>query len=354
MRLKHLLSAFTSVIIALGSITIPSITHAQPYFEGKTMTMVLGTAPGGRRDRIARTTARFLSQYIPGEPRVLVQNIPGGQGIPAQRKFNRGRTDGSMIAIVTSSDMEAPFFGSPGANYNPKDYVWVGALGTGKQRNILFTHKQAGFDSLEDLRSREVSLGGRTVGHRAYLYGRLIAEVMGFKKVRWILGYSSPELFIAIERGEVDGRVNDAATVLRNRPDWFSEKLIVPHVAMTIPKNLPPIDDPLLANVPSIMQFAKTDLHRDIIQKLNTTDRLGGAVAFPPGTPDHIRRIVEKALLKMGKDPKFKTYWEREVGIKPFQGAFSAAQVEESVKIYTTWRPEVLKAYKRLGYEAPK
>jgi len=259
-----------------------------------------------------------------------------------------------MIAIVTSSDMEAPFFGTPGANYNPKDYVWVGALGTGKQRNILFTHKQAGFNSLEDLRSREVSLGGRTVGHRAYLYGRLIAEIMGFKKVRWILGYSSPELFIAIERGEVDGRVNDSATVMRNRPDWFSEKLIVPHVAMTIPKNLPPLDDPLLANVPSIMQFAKTDLHRDIIRKLNTTDRLGGAVAFPPGTPDNIRRIVEKALLKLGKNPEFKTYWEREVGIRPFQGVFSAAEVEESVKIYTTWRPKVLKAYKRLGYEAPK
>ena len=354
MQMRYYILAITVIVTVIGSLNTPSTTYAQHYFEGKTMTMVLGTAPGGRRDRIARTTARFLTQYIPGKPRVLVQNIPGGQGIPAQLKFNRGRTDGSMIAIVTSSDMEAPFFGTPGANYNPKDYVWVGALGTGKQRNILFTHKQAGFNSLEDLRSREVSLGGRTVGHRAYLYGRLIAEVMGFKKVRWILGYSSPELFVAIERGEVDGRVNDAATVMRNRPDWFSEKLIVPHVAMTIPKNLPPLDDPLLANIPSIMQFAKTDLHRDIIQKLNTTDRLGGAVAFPPGTPDNIRRIVEKALLKLGKNPEFKTYWEREVGIRPFQGVFSAAEVEESVRIYTTWRPDVLKEYKRLGYQPPK
>ena len=178
MLFRLLLTFLTGLVMALGLVATPATSHAQPYFEGKTMTMVLGTAPGGRRDRIARTTARFLTQYIPGKPKILIQNIPGGQGIPAQRKFNRGRTDGSMIAIVVSSDMEAPFFGTPGANYNPKDYVWVGALGTGKQRNILFTHKQAGFNSLEDLRSREVSLGGRTVGHRAYLYGRLISEIM--------------------------------------------------------------------------------------------------------------------------------------------------------------------------------
>ncbi len=316
--------------------TTPKNLQAQLYFQDKTISMVLGTSPGSRRDRIARVTAQYLSQYIPGKPNILVQNIPGGQGIPAQRKFNRGRTDGTMMAIVTSSDMEAPFFGTPGANYNPKDYVWIGALGTGKQRNFLFTNKKAGFKTLEDLRSREVALGGRTVGHRAYLYGRLIAEILGMNKIRWVLGYSSQELFIAMERGEVDGRVNDAATVYRNRPDWYDKGFIVPHIAMTLPENLPPVNHPLLANIPSIMQFAKTDLHRDIIRKLNTTDKLGGAVAFPPGTPDNVRRIAEKALLKMGKDPMFVKAWEKEVGIRPFQGAFSAADVEESVQIYTT------------------
>ena len=354
MNLRHTLSVITGLVISMGSVNIPSTLHAAPYFEGKTMTMVLGTSPGGRRDRIARFTARFLSKYIPGNPRIAVQNIPGGQGIPAQMKFSQGRTDGSMIGIVTSTDMEAPYFGTPGANYKPRDYVWIGSVGTGKNRQILFTHKQAGFNTLEDLRSREVALGGRTIGSRSYLYGRLIAEILDIKKVRWILGYSTQELFIAIERGEVDGRVNDSATVNRNRPDWFDRGLIVPHVALTSPELLPPWDHPLVANVPSIMQFAKKDIHRDIIRKLNTTDRLGGAVAFPPGTPDKIRRIVEQALLKAGKDPAFQRAWETEVGIRPFQGVFSADEVEKSVQIYTDWRPDVLSAYKRLGYQPPK
>ena len=77
MNLRHCHSVFTGLVIAMSSVATPSTTHAQPYFEGKTMTMVLGTSPGGRRDRIAQTTARFLSMYIPVKPRVLVQNIPG-------------------------------------------------------------------------------------------------------------------------------------------------------------------------------------------------------------------------------------------------------------------------------------
>jgi len=117
---------------------------------------------------------------------------------------------------------------------------------------------------------------------------------------------------------------------------------------------LPPIDHPVVANVPSIMQFAKSDIHRDIIRKINSTDRLGGAVALPPGTPDRFRKILEQALLKVGKDPEFKRVWEAEVGIRPFQGVFDAADVTRAVRLYTDWTPEVLKSYRRLGYQPPK
>ena len=102
------------------------------------------------------------------------------------------------------------------------------------------------------------------------------------------------------------------------------------------------------------MQFAKTDLHRDIIRKINTTDRFGGALVFPPGTPHRIRNIAEQALMQMGKDPGFIKLWEVQVGIKPFPGMFSAAEVEEAIKIYTDWRPDVLEAYQRLGMQPPK
>jgi tripartite-type tricarboxylate transporter receptor subunit TctC len=353
MTTRKLFLIFTGLLIGLGSVGIPRTGHSQPYYKGKSITMILGSAPGGRRDRISRTTARFLSKYIPGNPNILVQNIPGGKGIPGQLRFSRGKTDGTVLGLVVSSDMEAPYFGTPGANYNPRDYVWVGAIGTGKQRNVLYTHKRAGFNSLKEVRTREIAIGAINVGHRSYLYSRLMTEILGLN-VRWVLGYSTPELYIAIERGEVDGRVNDSASMFRDRPDWFDKREVVAHVAMTLPKNLPPIDHPVVAKVPSIMQFAKTETHREIIKKINSTDRLGGAFAFPPGTPDRFRKIMEKALLNAAKDPQFRRLWEIEVGIRPFQGAFDTANVEAAVRLYTDWKPEVLKSYKRLGYQPPK
>jgi len=344
---------FILTLLALAIGLTSSSAPAQDYFDGKTITLVVGTQPGGRRDRITRTTARFLSRYIPGNPSILVQNIPGGKEIPSQLKIARGKPDGSIMGVVTSAATEAPYFGTPGAHYDPNKYRFIGAIGTGTNTQTLFTHIRAGFKSLEDLKSREVVLGAHRVGHRSYLNGRLAAEILGFK-VRWVLGYSTPELSTAMDRGEIDGRSHGAASAIRDRPDWFEKREVVAHVATTLPDKLPPIDHPLLVNTPSLMQFAKSDLHRDIIRKLNTTDKLGAAMAFPPGTPESIRKLVEQALLKMGKDPIFQKVWENEVGLKPFQGAFSGAEVAAAVELYTDWTPELLKAYLRLGYKPPK
>ena len=145
-----------------------------------------------------------------------MQNIPGGKGIPAQLKFSKSRADGSVVGIVVSSDMEAPYFGAPGATYKPREYKWVGSVRTGKQRNVLFTTKKSGFKSIDDLRSREVALGAQGVGHRSYLYGRLMAEILGLK-VRWVLGYSTPEMYLAMEKGR-DRRPRERLGFVQARP----------------------------------------------------------------------------------------------------------------------------------------
>ena len=136
---KFTVLALISLAIVLTSNPAP----AAPYFEGKSITLVVGTQPGGRRDRITRTTAKFLSRYIPGNPTILVQNIPGGKEIPSQMKIAKGRPDGSIMGVVTSSATEAPFFGTPGADYDPRKYRYIGAIGTGKNRQTLFTHNQS-------------------------------------------------------------------------------------------------------------------------------------------------------------------------------------------------------------------
>src|SRR5499426_2108135 len=133
----------------------------QPYFHGKTITLQVGAPAGGRQDRIARTMAKYLSKYTPGNPAFLIQNKSGGQGIPAMLALSKGPTDGSFMSMVISSYLEAPYFGVPGATYDPRTFVYVGAPSTGKQRNVLVVHQRAGIKTLDDLKKREVRSGPR-------------------------------------------------------------------------------------------------------------------------------------------------------------------------------------------------
>ena len=347
----------TSVLIGflIALLTLPQKVDAQqPHFHGKTIILQVGAGAGGRQDRIARTLAKYLTKYTPGNPVFLIQNKSGGQGIPAMLALSKAPTDGSFMSMVISSYLEAPYFGAPGATYDPRAFVYVGAPSTGKQRNVLVVHQRAGIKTLDDLKKREVTLGSQGVGNRSYLYARLIAEILELK-VRWVLGYDTLQLYVAIEQGEVQGRVNDAASMMTDRPEWFSKREIIALLAMTLPEELPPVKHPIFDGVPSIMQFAKTDVQKNIIRKINSTDRLGAAMAFPPGTQEPIRKIMEDALLRVGKDPAFRKDWEDLVlEGSAFEQMFTGKEVFEDVKLYTDWRPEIMSMYKRLAHEAPK
>ena len=119
---------------------------------------------------------KYLTKYTPGNPAFLILNKTGGQGIPAMLALTKGPTDGSFMSSVISSYMEAPYFGAPGATYEPRNFVYIGAPGTGKQRNVLIFHQRAGIKTVHDLKSREVTIGSQGVGSRSYLYSRLVAE----------------------------------------------------------------------------------------------------------------------------------------------------------------------------------
>ena len=103
------------------------------------------------------------------------------------------------------------------------------------------------------------------------------------------------------------------------------------------------------------MQFAKTDVQKNIIEKINSTERLGGAMAFPPGTPESIRKILEDGLQKVGKDSAFQKEWESNVlEGNTWEKMFTGKEVFQGVQRYTDWRPEILSTYKRLVHEPPK
>jgi len=107
---------------------MPGSSHT---FTARPFTLQVGAQAGGRQDRIARTLAKYLTKYTPGTPAFLIQNKSGGQGIPAMLALSKAPTDGSFMSMVISSYLEAPYFGAPGATYDPRSFVYVGAPSTG-------------------------------------------------------------------------------------------------------------------------------------------------------------------------------------------------------------------------------
>lgn len=130
-------SLFVWCFLALLPVLSKADAAEIPYFHGKTLTLQVGAPAGGRQDRIARTLTKYLAIYTPGNPIFLIQNKTGGQGIPAMLALSKEPTDGSFMSMVISSYLEAPYFGAPGASYDPRTFVYVGAPSTGKQRNVL-------------------------------------------------------------------------------------------------------------------------------------------------------------------------------------------------------------------------
>ena len=217
--------------------------------------------------------------------------------------LSKGPTDGSFMSMVISSYLEAPYFGAPGATYDPRTFVYIGAPSTGKQRKSLFIHQRSGIKTLDELRKREVTLGAQGVGNRSYLYARLIAEILGLK-VRWVLGYDTLQLYVALEQGEIQGRVNDAASMMTDRPELFNKREVVPLVAMTLPEELPPVKHPMFDGVPSIMQFAKTDAHKKHYPKDQLHRPAGRGDGLPAGNsradPKNHRRSAAQSRQRSG------------------------------------------------------
>ena len=132
------------IFIGLGGSPFELRGAVPPGSHNKTITLQVGAQAGGRQDRIARTLSRYLTKYTPGNPAFFIQNKSGGQGIPAMLALSKAPADGSFMSMVISSYLEAPYFGAPGATYEPRNFVYVGAPSTGKQRNVLFMYQPTG------------------------------------------------------------------------------------------------------------------------------------------------------------------------------------------------------------------
>jgi len=305
------ISLFAFVLAVL--ISQPGAVRAQPtpYFQGKTILLIQGREPGGTGALRVQAAIPFLKKYLPGEPIIVTQFMPGGGGRKASNfVFRNAKPDGLTIGNVGSGLVANAVLGSVGVEYDIDKLIYLGAANSTAQY-VFGSIARLGLDNLDKLRARSgLRIGAQTVGHDIYINGRLFAWILGLKDPRFVTGFSGPELDLAMDRGEIDARANIPDTVLQRNAEQTEKRQLHFHAIIQIPK-----DDrhphALFNKLPELESFAKSDRERKILTMFRTFRLVGSPYILPPGTPPEAVAHWREAMRRTFKDPVFLKEFKR-------------------------------------------
>ena len=288
---------FLSVVIAASGQRAYS---AAPFYEGKAVRIIVGTAPGGGYDTYTRLIARHLSKYIPGSPTIIVDNMPGAGGlVSANHLFKVAKPDGLTVGHFVGGQFLQQLLGKPGIEFDALKFEYIGVPA---QDNFLFgVAKTTGITSMEQwLASKTaVKFGAIAAGDGTYDTAKVVEVALGLP-IQIVSGYKgTAPIRLAFNSGEVGGLSNSWQSF---RSTWRKE-LETGEVVMVL--QLSAKSHPDLPKVPLAMNLAKTDEARKLIQAV--VQAHGAAVrpyVLPPGTPKDRVEILRKAFMEAVKDPE--------------------------------------------------
>ena len=245
------------------SVLEANVLAQAPFYQDKAITVVLGGPPSGSADLRTRGVISTWRKHIPGNPVIVMQYMGGGGGRQAANHvFTVAKPDGLTVGSMGAALVTNAVLGATGVQYDIDKLTYLGTPDSA-QHYLFMTYRQAGLDSLEKLRAASgVRIGGQSVGHPVYITGRLFAFMLGLKDPRFVVGFTGPEIDIAVERGEADARANTGDSMVRRNREWLEKKLIDIHAGIEIPKGE---RHPQFAQTPDLETFAKSEIERKIL-----------------------------------------------------------------------------------------
>ncbi len=303
--------AVKAAMCALLFFATPAFAQA-PFYQGKTVTVLASTAPGGTGDMRVKSVVPFLRKYIPGSPTIIVEYMDGGGGRKgANYLFRNAKPDGLTIGALSGSIVALQLMRESGVMYDIDKFIHLGSPESTTHYTI-YTRRELGLGNMDKLRAYPgLRIGAQSVGHVSYIAGRMFAYFFGLKDPKFIAGYTAPEVDAALMRGELDARANNAASVLRRNPDWFDKGVMNFHAILEVPKGA---KHGKLGHLPEIESFAKTDREKKLITMWRVFRIVGSPYMLPPGTPKDRVDILQDSMRRALKDPEFQREFLKLVG----------------------------------------
>jgi tripartite-type tricarboxylate transporter receptor subunit TctC len=319
-----------------------------PFYQGKTITIIRGSAPGGVGEMRTRAVANYLKKHVPGNPTVMIEFMAGAGGTKAANHLYRGaRADGLVIGSAPSGMVSSALLGEAGVQYDLDKFIYLGSPNS-ESHYVFFTNRKLGLGTLDKLRAHSgLRIGAQTVGHPIYLTGRLFALILGLRDPKFVVGYSSPELDVALLNGELDATPGVASSVVKQNPEFFEKGLVDFHTIIEIPRG---DKHPRFTQLPELDSFVKSDRERKLLA-LHRTFRLAGSpFILPPGTPKDRADILREAMRKIYADREFLAEYLKLTGeeASPLLPEANDKAIKELPRDH-----EVIESYKLLGSTQP-
>jgi tripartite-type tricarboxylate transporter receptor subunit TctC len=320
----------TATAVAAGAALPRAALADTDFYKGKTVQLVVPFSAGGFYDIAGRIVARHLPNHIPGQPNVVVQNQPGAGGLSAANRLATSTPkDGLTIATVSRSIPQLYLCGDTNVQFDPLKLTWLGSLSSyADDAYLLVVNASSPVKNIDDARKIKLNLAGVGVGATNTTFALLAKELLKVNTdvVRGFPGAN--DIWLAMERGEIDGQVIDISAIMAARPQMWNEgkiRVLVQFARSTRMAELP--------DVPTGRELVTDPKDRAYLEFAENPFFMALPFAAPPDIPADRAAILENAFMKMAMTREFRAEMQL-AGMKtsPVDGKAVRKVIEEAAK----------------------
>jgi tripartite-type tricarboxylate transporter receptor subunit TctC len=290
--------ALTVMILAGAGVRFSAADPIADFYRGKTIELDVGTGVGGGYDANARLVARHLGRFLPGNPTIVVDNMPGGGGIRAANTlFNRSARDGSVIGTFSDAMITEPVLGGGQSLFEPAKFNWIGSAS--REDGICVATPASGVASWNDLLQKEVIVGTAASGTTTYMYPVMLRNLFG-AKFKLVSGYpDGGQIALALQRNEVQSVCQTYSSIKIGHPDWLRDRIVAPLIALGLGR----IHE--LPDLASVIELARNVEQKQVLDVILAPTLAGRPFVAPPGVPPDRVAALRDAFDAMTKDALF-------------------------------------------------
>ncbi len=335
-----------SAVVVLAALYAPQGHAQEPFYKGKTITILAGTGAGNVYDIFARLFARHMGRHIPGNPEIIVQNMPGAASmIAANHLTNVTKPDGLTIGAIFPALYFDQIIRRPEVKFDWGKFIWLGS--PAKSDQLLYMRADSPYKTIEDVvkASPPPKCGATGTSSTAYYIPKLLDQNIG-TNFEIVLGYKTgTDIDLAVERGEVICRAFTIEAFFAREPffTWVKKKFV--RILVQTGKKR----DERLKDVPTIPElldkYKTNDTGRRLADLVLAAGEFGRPYVLPPGTPADKARILREAFAKTLKDEALLADAKASnLDVEPS----SAEELDRLAKEVTSQSPEIVDKMKKL------